>query len=125
MKTIIRIDPSNVEDGVEIKIPNDLRNMTIKYYNIGFTEFINNNYRQILNSWFYCKELFPYYSTDSYLKHFLFPLNDNCFIQNKYEIKIPKDIKAINLTIRDIYYGNELPQYYREDFTLIAVIEFN
>lgn len=122
------IDPINVESGVNIYIPPylmDKDNLTfrIKYFNIGYEEPYKAG-RIIMNSWFYSDYFKKYYNDgDEPWINFLFPLNDNCSIQNKYEINFKPTSNKINLTIRDIYYGNELPQYYRDNFSLILVIE--
>lgn len=127
-RTIIHIDPSNVECGVNIFIPNELMKkdeikVTIKYFNIGYTD-IQYSPKMILNSWFYSEDLKDYYfDSDEPWKYFLFPLNDNCIMQQPYSFIMKTKKNKFNISIRDMYYGNEIPQYYKDDFTLIAVIE--
>lgn len=127
-RTIIHIDPSNIECGVNIFIPKELMEkdevkVTIKYFNVGYTE-LNNTHKIILNSWFYCKDIDDYYyDSEKPWKYFLFPLNDNCIMQQPYTFKLRTLKNKFNLSIRDMYYGNELPQYYKDDFTLIVVLE--
>lgn len=126
--TIVHIDPSNVECGVNVFIPKKLMEkdeitIRIKYYNIGFNDEHYSS-KLMLNSWIYCKDIDDYYyNSEKPWKYFLFPLNDNCIMQQPYEFKLRTLKNKFNLTIRDMYYGNELPQYYRDDFTLIMVIE--
>ena len=58
-----------------------------------------------------------------YFKFFLFPINDSSNLQNTYSAKFKLNKTFITLSIRDMVYANELPQNYKEDFTLTAVIE--
>ena len=58
-KTIIHLDPHNIEEGVRIYIPDELLQtkdeveLTILYYNVGFEEPVYEHSRYVLNAWFY------------------------------------------------------------------------
>lgn len=129
-RTIIHIDPSNIETGVNVFLPKQLMKkdeikVSIKYFNVGYSESQNNYGKLVLNSWFYCEDLEDYYiDSEKPWKYFLFPLNDSCSMQHPYSFNIRTNKNKFNLSLRDMYYGNELPQYYRDDFNVIIVLEF-
>lgn len=128
-KTIIHLDPHNIEEGVRIYIPDELLQtkdeveLTVLYYNVGFEEPVYEHSRYVLNAWFYSPDYNGYFDAEFPFKFFLFPINDSSNLQNTYSAKFKLNKTFITLSIRDMVYANELPQNYKEDFTLTAVIE--
>ena len=112
---------------VVLLIPNystrNNKNEVVLYYNVGFEEPVYEHSRYVLNTWFYSPDYDGYFDAEFPFKFFLFPINDSSNLQNTYSAKFKLNKTFITLSIRDMVYANELPQNYKEDFTLTAVIE--